>query len=472
MTFGVQPVSSAAGRPASLRRGMSVDTVGQLALALTVLSWTAGLVIGFEAALAILTTLAFAAAVCGVRKPVLGLLGITLLCTLDAITRHLLMTGGLLRWNTLNYWLIIVAVLFGGFAWRANDRQSVLLKLLIGLLAIQLIGSPDVPLGALHLLGIVPVFGLMVYFIRGTEDDRVWLWIALINGTAGALGGLLFNLQSDQLPALNKNAWGYFPLTAMFAIALSFPGFAERAAWCGVNGLLAVINFCWVFLSGSRGDLLIAMVCLVFIVATIRRTQLRVGYVAASVAIVLMVVGSFPDMRERTLFRVAKLLDTEESAESRTSGRSDLLRGGLHIFQDHPLGVGTGGFATTWAGLGYVEGISGFKYGEEMAAHAGWIKVLVENGVIGFMLMAALVGSFAFSGWERKNSAAVRLGLFVTVVLAIAFTATEFQPKGLWLLVAGAATVINRKQMEAAFFASRPTPRWQVVRRAAAPELT
>ena len=343
------------------RAGASVDAIGQCALGLTVLSWAAGLAIGFQHALAILTTLAFAAAVWGLRQPVIGLLGISLLCTLDAITRHLLMTGGLLRWNTLNYWLIFVAVLHGAFVWRANDRQSVLAKVFIAALALQLIGSPDVSIGVQQLLGIIPMFGLLVYFVRGAQDERAWLWIALVNGAAGALGGLLFNVQKDAVPALNHNVWGFFPLTAMFAIAMSFPTFAGQRRWAYLGGLLATINLCWVFLSGSRGDLLIGTLCVGFIVAMMRDGRSRLRYTAATVSIVFLVLASFPDMRERTLFRIGKLLDSEEAVESRTSGRSDLVRGGLHIFAEHPLGVGTGGYATTWAGLGYIEGISGFK---------------------------------------------------------------------------------------------------------------
>jgi hypothetical protein len=428
-------------------------------LLLTVAAWASGVAIGFQSALAILTAIGFAAAIWGLRQPPLGLLGISLLCTLDAVTRHLLMTGGLLRWNTLNYWLVLVSLLHVGFVRRANDQQSLLAKIFIAFLALQLLGSADVNLGIQHLLGIVPIFGLLTYFVRGSDDDRIWFWIAMVNGLAGALGGLLFNLQRESLPQLNHNAWGFFPLTAIFAVSLSVPFFATRSLRAFMAGLVAAVNLCWVFLSGSRGDLFIGAVCILFVTFTLRSAPVRTGFVALTLVVGSFVMSSFGDMRERAVFRLEKLVDSEESAESRTSGRSDLLIGGWHIFTEHPFGVGTGAFNATWAGLGYVEGVSGFKYGEEMAAHAGWIKVLTENGIAGVGMLAAFVGSFAVAAWKRRHVPVMRAGFLVAAVLTVAFTSTEFQPRGLWLLAAGGTAILNREYLARALAPARPAPR-------------
>jgi hypothetical protein len=442
------------------------DIWGRRALVITAGVWIAGVVIGFESALALLTAFGFAAAVWGMRQPHLGLIGISLLCTLDAITRHLLMTGGLLRWNTMNYWLVAVALFYARFVHRANDQQSLFAKLFIGFLALQLLASPDVNLGIQHLLGIVPMFGLLVYFVRATDDDRIWFWIAFVNGVAGALGGLLFNLQRSSLPALNHNAWGFFPLTAIFAISLSVPFFSDQKIWAFVAGLLAAVNLCWIFLSGSRGDLFIGTACILFVASALRTATARFAFVALTVVVGAFVLSSFGDLRERAIFRLEKLMDPEEAAESRTSGRTDLLKGGWHIFAEHPLGIGTGGFAKTWAGLGYIEGVSGFKYGEEMAAHAGWMKVLAENGLVGVALLAAFIGSFSVAAWKRRHRPTMRVGFLVTIVLSIAFTSTEFQPRGLWLLAAAGIAILNREYLTGMLCADRPAPRRRLVTRA------
>jgi O-antigen ligase len=166
-------------------------------------------------------------------------------------------------------------------------------------------------------------------------------------------------------------------------------------------------------------------------------------------------MNAFGDLRERSLERLQKLADTEEAASSRTSGRTDLLLGGWNIFTANPFGVGTGAFATTW---------SGFKYGEEMAAHAGWMKVLAENGIVGFALLAAFVGSFAATAWRKRASPTSRVGFLVTAVLTLAFTSTEFQPRGLWLLAAGGAAILNRDELQRALGVVRPVRRRDVAR--------
>jgi hypothetical protein len=434
------------------------DIWGRRALALVVVVWTSGVFLGFETALMVLTLCGFAATVWGIRRPYLGVLGASLLCTLDAVTRPLIMTGGLLRWNTLNYWFLGVSLLYFGFIWRSRGAQPALSKILMVWLALQLAQSPDTNLGVQHMLGLVSYFGLLVYFVRALDDDRIWFWIGLVNGTGGALGGMLFTLQHDQLPTLNYNVWAFFPVTAMFAICLAYPFVVSSVRWSLTFGVLAAVNLCWVFLSSSRGDLLIGLIALLFLVAVTRGAAARLSYLGIVALLGTIVVAGFPDMRERAVFRITKLMDSDESVESRTSGRSDLVRGGLHIFGQHPFGVGTGGFARTWAGLGYVEGISGFKYGQEMAAHAGWIKVLVENGVVGFALLAMFVLSFAVVGWHANGGAMRLLGILVTAVLAQALTSTEFQPKGLWFLAAGATTLLNAPSLRAARDQSTTAP--------------
>ena len=82
-------------------------TWGRRFVILAILTWAASFVIGFENALTILVLVGFAAAVVGLRSPAIGLLGIGMLATLDALTRVFLLSGGLLRWNTLNYWLLL-----------------------------------------------------------------------------------------------------------------------------------------------------------------------------------------------------------------------------------------------------------------------------------------------------------------------------------------------------------------------------
>src|SRR5712692_1449869 len=94
------PTSATLSRPVAQRRvSRSTATPWGKALAVLILMiWAAGLAIGFAAALALLTLVAFGAAVIGLKRPIVGLLGVSMLCTLDSISRAYLLTGGLWRW--------------------------------------------------------------------------------------------------------------------------------------------------------------------------------------------------------------------------------------------------------------------------------------------------------------------------------------------------------------------------------------
>jgi O-antigen ligase len=202
---------------------------------------------------------------------------------------------------------------------------------------------------------------------------------------------------------------------------------------------LALLNAGWVFLSGSRGSALISGACLLFILIRLRPSKGVLVTVAVATLTAVAAVNQFEALESRAAFRVTKLFDTDYSGSDRTSGRSDLARGGWQMFLEHPLGIGTGGFPHGWALFSNRSRAWAFG-GAHKEAHSAWIKVLVENGVPGICLFAAFVLSFAFVGWTRRTGGQLLSGVFVTGLLSMAFVVDEFQGKGLWFL-AGAGMV-------------------------------
>ncbi|HEY9450101.1 MAG TPA: O-antigen ligase family protein, partial [Gemmatimonadaceae bacterium] len=138
-----------------------------------------------------------------------------------------------------------------------------------------------------------------------------------------------------------------------------------------------------------------------------------------------------------------------------TSGRSDLAIGGWYIFQDHPFGVGTGGFPTAWSRLGHHYGLR-YGRGEEKAAHSGWVKTMVENGVPGLVLLIIYISSFGVVALRQRDWALWRLGMLTSVATAAALLSTEFQNKGVWFLVAGATAFLQRDRMVIAMYGRVP----------------
>jgi O-antigen ligase len=426
---GVRPTPSTA-RPWGIRL-----------IALTIGIWLASLALGFETGLVLLTLVGFAAAVAGLGKPALGVLGVVILCTLDAVSRSYLLTGGLLRWNTFNYWLIVVMLLQLGWLVRLKGPQIRLLQAFIALLTVELVFSTDRIGGAQHVLNLVTIFGLLIYFARASSDLEVWYWSAMTSGVLAGLGSLVFFLQQESLPEVNANAWSFFPLTSLFGTCVYFASPVRRRRFRLLVSL-AFVNAGWVFLSGSRGSFLICVVCVLFILMRLQSVKGIGLTLAVALLGAMAIAGQFGGQESRAVFRLTKLFDRERSLTDRTSGRWDLALGGWNIFLDHPLGVGTGGFAHSYAALSSRSGILAFR-GAEKQAHSGWMKVLAENGIPGILLFIAFVLSFAALGWRERGAGMFLPGMLVTLVLSVAFLADEFQGKGLWYL-SGAVILFAR----------------------------
>jgi hypothetical protein len=419
------------------RASAAVAPVAWCAVALVALAWSVGAAAGFRIGLAALTAVAFAAAAAGLWRPVVGLFGAGLLCTLDTVAGAYLLTGGLLRWNTFGYLLLGVIALNVPLLLAVRSLPMRLFQAFAALLAVEIVISPDWVAGVQVLLEVVAYLGLVVYFVRAGARPAAWRWLGVVCGLAGALGGLVFLLQRSTLPPINANAWAYFPLTALFAVCLAFP-FAQAQRRHRVTlAVLGGVDLAWVFLSGSRGALLTGVPCVLFLLVVTRGIGWRTGLAAGAVALAVVVSSTFGDLQGAALRRLRLLTATEAALETRTSHRSVLVVGGWRLFTAQPFGVGTGGFAASWRGLGRQPGLPAWGRGSAKAAHAGWIKLLVENGVPGAALFGAFVLAFAATGLRRRQREWVALGLLVTGVLTAALATTEYQNKGLWFLAAG-----------------------------------
>jgi O-antigen ligase len=425
----------------------TADDWGRLFVLVVVGCWGASLVVGFKAALAMLTIWGFAAAVVGLIRPVIGLLGIAMLCTLEPLIQPLLFTGGWWRWHTLDYWLSLVAFAFASLVLGLNDARSRLVQLFAVLMALEVLVSPDWYNGIQNVAGVVALFGLIVYFVRAGTDAAVWCWLGIVCGTTGVVWGIAsLGIASMErhasLPYLNPNAWAFVPLTALCGISLAFPLSRLWSRGAVTLTLLASANYTLVFLSGSRGALLTATGCGLVLLVLTRRMRRRWLAALTAVFVAVAIATQFTDLQTRAVDRIHLLLDQRKSLDARTSGRFDLLASGWTIFLQHPLGVGTGGFPRTRTDL-VPRGSSPFSAQHTMQAHAGWIKILVENGVPGIALMGAYVLSFAVAGWRSRRRDPFMLGLLVTLGFGLGFVSTEYQSKWLWFLAAGVMVLLR-----------------------------
>ncbi len=411
-----------------------------------VVIWVSGFALGYRQAVTMLSTLGVVATVIGIAKPQIGMFGIGILCTLDAVTRVFVLTGGLLRWNTFNYILLIACGLSFPLLVRCKDLPKRMLTLLLVFLGCNLLFVPQVAGGVQHMLGAVAYYGLLVYFMRGTKDQSLWEWVAIVCLIVGALGGFLYFLQQDRLPYINKNAWAFLPLTAIFSACLARTHQSQRKSVAILLWTMVIANVVWVVLSGSRGGMTIAASCLLYLLSGIPGVSGRAIILAGGVFLGGILASDFAEQREYAIQRFDKSVNSEISISSRTSGRSDLAIGGWRMFLQHPIiGVGTGGYSKAWLNLENREAMGNYAADRASQAHSAWVKTLAEGGIPGIALLIAFVFSFTRLGFRSGDRPLLYLGLLVSVTFSVAFISTEFQGKGLWFFAAGSTVVLSRE---------------------------
>ena len=413
-------------------------------LVIIVIGWFSSLFIGFTPVLTFFNILGLIFAAVGLKNKKLGLLGIAFLCTLDAMTRSFLLTGGLWRWNTLNYWLILVMLLNIPLLLKINDKQTRLLQIFIVLMIIMLSISLDFTDGVQSILNTVTIFGIMIYFIKTIKEKETWYWTGIICGVTAAVGGAVFYFQIASLPYINPNSFSHFPLTAMFAICLAIPVANQIKQGRFLLLLLLIVNLVWVILSGSRGSMLTGFICLIYFVIIMRSLSWTTGLIIVCLIALYWSSNILIDQQVYALHRIQKLFDQSITLDERTSGRSDLFWTGWQIFINQPLGLGTGSFEE---GANFLNIIGG----KDRPAHSAWNMVLAENGFMGFLLLFAWVVSFVIKGIFNSSGDDFSVGLLVTLVLGISFVSKEFQGKDLWYLAAGAMVQLNAKSINEMF---------------------
>ncbi len=462
-------VAAPAARPIGPAPGLR-PIAGRALLAWIALAWAASLFVGFEDGTTVLTLTGLLLLALAFRFRALGLVGAALLCTLDPVSRVFMLSGGLLRWNTLAYALVLGALAGWKRMGPFREPPSRWLAGFVLVLGAGLLWSLDPVEGALHALGVIAYWGLLFFLSRGEGTPEVWGWTAVICGAAAA-GGMasLMIVYPDLVYDINANALSYFPLTAIFVASIAVCRGIRSKTQNLLTPILCAVNAGWVFLTGSRGSTLVAAVVIAYISWRLGGRAARLGLGLGVVLAVALAVNLFSERQERTFWRFEKLFSNEYSLSGRTSGRSDLVRAGWQLFLQRPLsGVGTGSFATRWTRLQDAPGLSAFKLGVAMQAHSGWIKTLAENGVPGFLLLAGFSLSFVATGSRLQSPGTWQFCLMVTLVLLISLVTTEFQAKGLWLLAAAGSLEIRRAgaRVEAARRSAPAAPGGSLSRRA------
>ena len=197
------------------------------------------------------------------------------------------------------------------------------------------------------------------------------------------------------------------------------------------NRLLKLVNYAYtplaifaIILTAGRGTILATIPAAIFILMSLKRFNkwLRVAIFIGFLGVLFTLPTIIP---ETSFNRLATL--TSELSEGSLSGRRYIWQEGLAVFAKHPvLGVGSGAFR---------QGVEVSFLNERKVAHNTYLSVLVEVGIPGFALLAAIL-AITVQQILRQPEWDSRLWLAVFLVWAIgAFALTFEDKKATWFVI-------------------------------------
>ena len=278
--------------------------------------------------------------------------------------------------------------------------------------------------------------------LAGLQAFILGAYVAICSAVANYFAGNVFQINYQRIsPSADTN-----PDDFGFIVALGIPVawyLAVSTSTVKMGGLLRLVNYAYIpaaflaiALSGTRTALIAAVPGMAFGLASLSRLRL-----SARVAIFLLLTSAILILlpHVQTLQSFQRLGTTgAEIAEGDLQGRIHLWRAGLASIPEHPiLGVGSRMFRSVNS-LGKV-------------AHNTFLSVLVEVGLIGFVLFGIIMTIAFIQAWKHpKWDKSFWLSLLlVWAIGASALTWEHRKETWLFLSLVIASAALNRHRDEA-----------------------
>jgi O-antigen ligase len=243
--------------------------------------------------------------------------------------------------------------------------------------------------------------------------------------------------------------------TATFQGDYRLAGLFSGPFHASLAGVMLTILGTNALLQGSASRKNAFMMCVIGI-ASVLTAQVRTGFVALAVAVVFLIIGRGPTLRRGRLLARSALLAASLSiayvaytrstvvsslgastVDTRFTGRFTSYREGLRLFGEQPLiGYGSGSAGDSLA--------DAFFGAVHITGHNMFLKIAVEGGVVGLMLVVLLCMSLwrQMSRVRSATSQAGRALLIAFLVMGLTGSIIEALPVSLWLcLILGAALI-------------------------------
>ncbi len=301
------------------------------------------------------------------------------------------------RFSTLlSYAMFLYMLVRIGYLQVMRRPQSKMLLVLVFFTAAS-VAWAIVQWSAVH--SIRPLVEYMIFFLltaslldRQSRIDKLsWLFLGLsVFLIASNFDKIASGERSGSFEAAyfmgdgNDFAWG---LIVMLPIILNL-ALGNRPVWTRVAALLGcACCVVGVVGSGSRGAALgLASAMFYYWLVMSRHKALGVA------AIAFVVVGILALAPARYLERIHSISDYQE--DSSAQGRLQVWKASIQMAVDYPLGVGAGNFSSAY-GRYYMpsdaESAIGWAPRRWLAAHSIYFKVLGEYGILGLVLLLAII---------------------------------------------------------------------------------
>jgi O-antigen ligase len=331
--------------------------------------------------------------------------------------------------------------------------------------AVSVYWSADIMRTIGHLVTWIQLLGLtfILWDLYTTRTDLLAGLQAYVLGAYVAIGSAIVNYFAGSAYYTNYQRFSpgeTNPDGFGFILVLGIPVawyLASSKSTTKMNRLLKLVNYAYIpaaflgiALSGTRTAMIAAVPAMAFGLSSLIRLR-----PAARVAIFLLLLSAvvilLPYVQTLTSFQRLSTIGTE-LAEGDLNQRTLLWREGLAAFADHPfLGVGSNMYRS-------VNSLS-------KVAHNSFISVLVELGLIGFVLFATILMIAIVKAWGQPRWDS-RFWLATLLVWAIGASALTWEHrKSTWLflslLIASAA--LTRYRDESVALVRRNEPESQAI---------
>jgi O-antigen ligase len=160
-----------------------------------------------------------------------------------------------------------------------------------------------------------------------------------------------------------------------------------------VAALILLLADVALILSGRSSYVALIVMMVAVVIFLVRGSWRAKALAGAGVLIcVALLLGSSAHVRDRIGQALREIETVDQAAEATSSGyRVIFWRNSVRMIHDHPiLGVGTGGFLDGY--MPYVQGVPGWKGGGTGDPHNQFLKILGEQGLVGFATFLFFLG--------------------------------------------------------------------------------